>query len=538
MIRHLCLLSGLADIALAQSQWLSVMGGNSDDRGHCILQVSDGGFMVAGGLQSYSPAYLRFMLSKFDSVGNHIWTTTVDVSTTDRDYAISLVQTSDGGFAASGRTYISYYDMLLVKYDGSGNPQWVRRLVLGDYEYGYSLIEDDDGGIIVADRTTTISGNGDVLISKFNSSGTWLWSRRIGGSGDDGAQCIIRTSDGGYAIAGWTDSYGAGGYDLLVIKFDASWNISWTKTIGGSGYDLGFSLIQTSDGNYAILGQTESYGAGGRDIILTMLDASGNHIWTRTIGGAGHDDMGGSLSALYGGRRLVVQTPDGGLAFIGTTESYGAGLSDILVSKFDIGGNRLWSRVLGGTNYDYGYSITNASGNTLAIAGMSQSYYFGNWDIVLARLDASGNNCSGSFITPTVTSPTPTITSPSLSPVSVTPTVSSPSYTTATPTPLDSLVCQQSVEVGEQKRGPSAQIWAEQGRIIFFLPAESYARLTIYDPTGRMVARPVDGIVQAGEHEIDLGDHTGSPLQKGVYLVELDTGARHASSMTAKMVIW
>ncbi|MEO0211241.1 MAG: T9SS type A sorting domain-containing protein [candidate division WOR-3 bacterium] len=530
-MRYISLITGLAGLVLAQSQWFSVIGGNSDDRGHCVLRVADGGFMVAGGLQSYSPAYLRFMLSKTDSVGNHIWTTTVDVSTTDRDYAISLIQTSDGGFAASGRTWINYYDMLLVKYNSSGNPQWVRTLALGDFEYGYSLIEDGDGGIIVADRTTTISGNGDVLITKFNSSGTWLWSRRIGGSGDDGAQCIIRTSDGGYAITGWTDSYGAGAYDILVMKFDPSWNISWTKTIGGGGYDLGFSLIQTSDGNFAILGQTESFGAGGRDIILTRLDASGNHIWTRTIGGPGNDDMGGDLGSLYGGRQLIVQTPDGGLELIGSTESYGVGGPDILVSKFDINGNQIWTRVLGGASYDYGHSITNASGNTLAIAGMSQSYYYGSWDIVMARLDAGGNNCAGSFIAPTVTSRTPTMTNPSLSPVSVTPTVSSPSYTTANPTPLDSMVCQQSVNISE-KEELSTRLWIEKGRVIFSLASESWARLTVYDATGRLVARPIDGILRAGEHAVELDD-----LQKGVYLVQLDVGTSNTEPARAKLVI-
>jgi hypothetical protein len=103
---------------------------------------------------------------------------------------------------------------------------------------------------------------------------------------------LIQTSDGGYAIAGFTSSFGAGDYDVYVVKLDAHGNLQWTKTIGGKEDDKGHSLIQTFDGGYAIAGYTTSFGAEYYeevcvfyDVYIVKLDANGNLQWTKTIGG-------------------------------------------------------------------------------------------------------------------------------------------------------------------------------------------------------------------------------------------------------------
>jgi len=139
---------------------------------------------------------------------------------------------------------------------------------------------------------------------------------------------LIQTSDGGYAIAGATISFGAGGVDVYVVKLDAKGNLQWTKTIGGENEDWGYSLIQTSDGGYAIAGATKSFGAGWDDVYVVKLDANGNLQWTKTIGGK-NDDEGFSL----------IQTADGGYAIAGYTRSFGAGNGDVYVVKLDKNGN-------------------------------------------------------------------------------------------------------------------------------------------------------------------------------------------------------
>ena len=107
--------------------------------------------------------------------------------------------------------------------------------------------------------------------------------KAIGGANHDDGRFLIQTSDGGYAIAGYTQSFGAGSGDVYVVKLDANGNLQWTKTIGGPEGEAGFSLIQTSDGGYANAGYTQSFGAGQLDVYVVKLDANGNLQWTNLL---------------------------------------------------------------------------------------------------------------------------------------------------------------------------------------------------------------------------------------------------------------
>ena len=138
--------------------------------------------------------------------------------------------------------------------------------------------------------------------------------KAIGGKNRDWSSSLIQTSDSGYAIAGFTTSFGSGDEDVYVVKLDANGNLQWTKTIGGPASEEGYSIIQTSDGGYAIAGYTTSFGAGlSSDAYLVKLDAKGNLQWTKTIGGE-YADEGLSL----------IQTSDGGYVIAGYTTSFGA----------------------------------------------------------------------------------------------------------------------------------------------------------------------------------------------------------------------
>jgi len=157
------------------------------------------------------------------------------------------------------------------------------------------------------------------------------WDRTYGGSGEDAAFSLIQTADGGYAVSGGTDSQGAGGTDAWVIKLDKQGNQVWDKTYGGSGDDFALKsipLIQTTDGGYAVAGWTKSKGSGEVDFWVIKLDKQGNQIWDRNYGGSG-DDVASSL----------IQTIDGGYAVAGFTSSQGAGNTDAWVIKLDENGN-------------------------------------------------------------------------------------------------------------------------------------------------------------------------------------------------------
>ncbi len=127
-----------------------------------------------------------------------------------------------------------------------------------------------------------------IMISsviKLDSNGNLQWSRRIGGGGNDYSTSITQAADGSYLITGFTLSFGQGGYDIYIVKLDANGNLQWTKTIGGLGDEQSFSIIQTNDGGFAIAGFTSSFGQGAQDVYLIKLDSNGYIQWTRTIGG-------------------------------------------------------------------------------------------------------------------------------------------------------------------------------------------------------------------------------------------------------------
>jgi hypothetical protein len=159
------------------------------------------------------------------------------------------------------------------------------------------------------------------------------FAKTIGGSYDDVARSIIQSSDGGYVVAGWTWSFGVGYSDIYVVKLDSGGNVQWTKTIGGSSDDAAYSIIQSSDGGYVVAGRTSSFGAGGWDMYVVKLDSSGNVQWTKTIGGSDFD-------AAYS----IIQSSDGGYVVAGGTLSFGAGSADIYVVKMDANGNVCFSQ--------------------------------------------------------------------------------------------------------------------------------------------------------------------------------------------------
>jgi hypothetical protein len=154
--------------------------------------------------------------------------------------------------------------------NSNGDIEWSKTFGGGDWDEAFSIQQTSDGGYIVAGRTYSFgAGSYDFLVIKLNSNGDIEWSKTFGGGIYDIATSIQQTSDGGYIIAGWTGSFGAGGYcDFLVIKLNSNGSIEWSKTFGGIDWDAGRSIQQTSDGGYIIAGWTKSFGTGYGDFLV------------------------------------------------------------------------------------------------------------------------------------------------------------------------------------------------------------------------------------------------------------------------------
>jgi hypothetical protein len=143
-----------------------------------------------------------------------------------------------------------------------------------------------------------------------------LWSRTYGGDHHDGCNSLVQTANGGFALAGSTSSFGTGG-DFWLVRTDANGDSLWSRTYGGQDYDYCNSLLQTADGGFALAGVTESFGAGDHDFWMVRTDENGDSLWSRTYEGQDWDEC-----------QSLIQTADGGFALAGETWSFGAGGRD------------------------------------------------------------------------------------------------------------------------------------------------------------------------------------------------------------------
>ncbi len=366
-----------------------------------------------------------------------------------------------------------------------------------------SVQQTSDGGYIVAASTTSFgAGYSDFFLIKTDANGNVIWAKTYGGTNGDVAYSVQQTSDGGYIVAGTTNSFGAGWHDVLLIKTDANGNLQWAKTYGGIYDDGARGVRQTSDGGYIVGGWTTSFSVGSGDIFLIKTDANGNIIWAKTFGGTYWDEASS-----------VQQTSDGGYIVAGYTGSFGAGYSDLFLIKTDANGNVIWAKTYGGTNGDVAYSVQQTSDGGYILAGETLSFGAGSWDIFLIKTDANGDIGSCSIVrsvsptvntvSPTVNTFSPSVSSPSFTVNSVSPTVTSPTLTVSEPCPLS---------ISESCQITSGLITPYKGGIKVSKSGEFEVK--VYNVSGVMVKSI------KGKDQIKL------ELSRGVYFVEVVSGGK------------
>lgn len=296
--------------------------------------------------------------------------------------ATSVIQTSNGDFVVVGVTN-SYgsgkYDIYMVRTDSSGDTIWWRAFGGTEDDEGYSVQETSDGGFIISGSTKSFgAGSYDIYLIKTNSSGNVQWSKEFGGSYPEYGYSVIQTSDGGYIVAGRTVSFGAGNSDVYLVKTDSGGNVMWTKTFGGTADEEAQSIQQTDDGGYIIAGRTTSSGAGSSDVYLIKTDSNGNSVWIRTFGGSNYDSA-----------NSVEQTSDGGYIITGRYQAASmVGL--IYLIKTDSYGDAMWSRTIGTNDYSSGESVHETTDGGFIITGMT-IHSTTSHDVLLVKTDVSGD---------------------------------------------------------------------------------------------------------------------------------------------------
>jgi hypothetical protein len=358
-------------------------GGVNSDYGRSVQQTSDGGYIISGYTGSFGAGDYDIYLFKTGAAGDISWTKTYGGASDDRSYSVQ--QTVDGGYIIAGYTtpsVVGVRDIYLIKTDASGDTLWTKAYGGAGDDNVRSVQQTADGGYIIAGVTTSFgAGQLDVFLIKTDAAGNVSWTKTYGGANDDSGYSVRQTSDGGYIVAGISASFGATSWDTYLIKTNAAGDTLWTKTYEGANDDIAYSVRQTTDGGYIMAGWTASVGSGYYDVYVIKTNAAGDALWTKTYGGA-YDDVAYS----------VLQTTDGGYIIVGCTASFGDVSNDIYLIKTDAAGVTSWSKTYGGANGDIGYYVQQTSDNGYIIGGYSGSFGAGLNDVYLIKTDSSGNS--------------------------------------------------------------------------------------------------------------------------------------------------
>ena len=248
------------------------------------------------------------------------------------------------------------------------------------YDVGYDVKQTLDNGYIITGSTSSFGqGNTDLYLLKLDSMGQKKFETSFGGYNNEIGKSIVQLSDSSYVMAGYTSSIGVGGYDVFLVKADKNGNLMWQKTIGGSDWDFAYSMDTTADGGFIISGTTYSFGHGNADGYIVKTDANGDVIWSKTYGGLKDDEF-----------KSIIQTSDGNFALAGSTKSYNDSLGDAWVFKVDVNGDSLWSKYFGGNKEDFLNQIIENKNSDYIIAGATNSFGAGLLDGYALRINNTG----------------------------------------------------------------------------------------------------------------------------------------------------
>jgi uncharacterized delta-60 repeat protein len=395
---------------LGSGYWIGTLSNGVDGAtGQGCAVDSSGNFYIIG--YATISGSSKVVISKYNTSGVIQWQRSLGGSYVDRGYGISV--DSGGNVYVTGKTPTPNGGgddhVLISKYNTSGTIQWQRTLGLGAFEEGYSIAVDSSGDVYVTGYTTSQgAGASDVLIIKYNTSGTIQWQRILGGMTNDFGQGIAVDSSGNVYVGGYTASQGSGAQDILITKYNTSGTIQWQRVLGGSGGDIGYGIAVDSSGNVYVGGRTDSQGSGGYDLLITKYNTSGTIQWQRILGGASND-------ICYS----VTVDSSGNVYVGGRTISQGAGAYDILIAKYDASGTIQWQRVLGGAGNDQVNGIAVDSSGNVYITGPTSTSSAGAYnDFLIAKLPGDGSKtgtytvagASFTYAASTLTAATSTLT--------------------------------------------------------------------------------------------------------------------------------
>ena len=368
LLMMMCGCSGQTDT------WVNTYGGSSTEGGTFITTTPDGGYILTGSTSSI-----------------------------------------DGDFKGVNRVLP---DILVIKYDSRGDIQWKKTLGGRGDEGGFSIVRTSRGEYVITGFTNANDGDFkgmskgglDVFVIKLDSQGKVLWTKIIGGTGDESGSSVTTMSDGGIVLTGLSNSndgdfegMNRGDQDIFVVKLDSNGDIIWKKTFGGSGMEGGSSITGIPDGGVFLSGYYSStdgnfngMNKGGHDIFVMKLDRDGGILWSKSLGGSGFEQPTSMIMNSDGGCVLTGRSNSDDGDFKGTSKMWKSG-GDVFVIRLDSRGGVQWTNTFGGSKRDDGNSITSTTNGGFILAGYTTSddgdingTNNGNEDVWVIKLNEHG----------------------------------------------------------------------------------------------------------------------------------------------------
>lgn len=370
-----------------------IYGGSSNDIGYSVIPTTDGGYLLAGETESRDHGMNGYhgdgdaWVVKLDKSGSMQWQRLLGGS--GYDFASCVVADKDGNYIIAGGAISFDGDLSgnnnnigawVVKLNGTGNIVWQKVLGESGFDFANSVTVAKDGSYLITGFTSVLDEDVDAWVVKLDPNGSPAWQKIFGGLADDRAYSIAESSDGGYVMAGTSESTDGeftgnkGDSDAWILKLDGTGTKQWQKTFGGSGYDACHHVCATGDKGYVLAGVTGSNDGdisgnnGSSDGWIIKLDQTGTLKWQKTLGGSAYDNA-----------NALAETPDHKIMIAGYTNSNDGdietnhGKSDAWLVKLDSDGTRLWQKTYGGSGYDLFHSVLVRKDKSIVVAGATDS---------------------------------------------------------------------------------------------------------------------------------------------------------------------
>lgn len=360
------------DVSIAQISFQKFYDGFSGEAVSVALVDSSGYLLING------------KIIRTDLNGDTLWTKAYNFGT----HVTGGIQTSDGGYVICGYTIISNFnsDCFLSKMDSSGNLLWSK--VYGDTNGStvHSIIQTIDSGFVLAGSYTAGQGfDSDAYLIRTDKFGNQLWAKAIGSAGDEIANSVIQTDDGGFVFGGSASAFGILRDAFYLVKVNGSGHVLWSKIYDG-WYGEGISSIrQISSGEFIILGYTSAIPT--RPFVASIVlkaDSAGNFMWSKYYS---EDDVY-LLS--------IEQTSDDGFIMTGLISAANLQGNNVLLIKTDQEGDTIWTRSYGGTGTEIAFSVKQSLDGGYIVGAISLS--FGN-GMLLIKTDSIGNSYCNEYPT-------------------------------------------------------------------------------------------------------------------------------------------